>query len=214
MSHEIRTPLSAIITGISNLSHHIADPDARQTYLKHIDISSKILKTLVNEGLDLSSIEAGRFKLTEMPFNIHQIVKDAIEPFKFKRPNNIVHWKVLVEQKVPAWLHGDPMRLTQVLMNLVNNAVKFTERGELAVQVTLEKDTPTAANLSYESDESIWLHFSVRDTGIGIPEEEQPHVFEQFFQGSEANQHETGGTGGIGMFIVKKIVDAMGEKSG
>ena len=207
ISHEIRNPLNAITLGLSNLNRQIDDPAHRQSYLKRIDASSQILQNLVNSVLDLSSIEASQFNLHLDSFNIRETVATAVEPFQFELKED-VEFAVNVDSNIPACLYGDGVRVTQVLANLVSNAVKFTESGSIVVNVGLSNLDPIP--VSVVNAERIWLHFSVRDSGPGIPDEEQLHIFEPYFQGREILRHKSQGTGGIGMTIVKKIVNAMG----
>ena len=207
ISHEIRNPLNAITLGLSNLNRQIDNPAGRQSYLKRIDASSKILQNLVNSVLDLSSIEASQFNLRLDSFNIRETVATAVEPFQFELKVG-VEFVVNINSNIPICLYGDRVRVTQILANLVSNAVKFTESGNIVVNVSSSSLDPISG--SVVNAERTWLHFSVQDSGSGIPEEEQARIFEPYFQGREILRHKSRGTGGIGMTIVKKIVNAMG----
>lgn len=208
ISHEIRNPLNAITLGLSNLTRQIDAPGNRRIYLKRIDASSKILQNLVNSVLDLSSIEACQFNPRLDSFNIRETISTAIEPFHFELKEG-VEFTVDIASNIPICVYGDGMRITQVLTNLVSNAVKFTTQGKILLKVT-SSSPPRAPQESATNAERTWLHFLVQDSGPGIPEEELASIFKPYFQGRESLRRKTGGTGGIGMTIVKKIVNAMG----
>jgi len=212
ISHEIRNPLNAMILGLSNLTNQIDQPVKRDTYLRRIDASAKILQMLVNSVLDLSAIEAGQFTAEQGRFSLRETISTAIDPFMIELHDG-VELNRHIASDIPAWLYGDGKRLAQILANLVSNAVKFTKKGKISVNVNIsskDESGKTDALLMGNSGERIWLHFSVQDTGTGIAEEEQQHIFEPFFQGNEAKRLKTPGTGGIGMAIVQKIIHAMG----
>jgi len=207
MSHEIRNPLNAIILGLSNLARHLDTPELRQRYLAQIRASSTILQNLVNSVLDLSSIEAGKFALTPAPFRLADIARTAVDPFRLALEAEVEMTVALVPD-MPSCLYGDGGRLTQILVNLVSNAVKFTREGEITVNFQVASDRDDAPPI--KTGDRVWLHGMVQDTGPGIPEEEQDRIFETYFQGKNTKCLSTSGTGGIGMTIVHKIVTAMG----
>ena len=208
ISHEIRTPLNAII-GFSELARQTPYSESQQIYVERIAASAKILNALVNGVLDLAGIEAGKFTLIPDNFSVHTVLNTAVKPFQFGTAHDAVSWNVSIDPKIPAQLYGDSTRLTQVLVNLISNAVKFTKQGRISLIVEQEECQSDFVKSLHMAEESLLLHFSIKDTGVGIPEEEKSSIFQQFFQGKEATRRNVGGTGGIGMTIVKKIVDTM-----
>ena len=208
LSHEIRTPLNAIL-GFSELARQTPYAETLRVYIERIVASGKILNSLVNGVLDLAGIEAGKFTLHSDNFQLHSILHTAVKLFQFDTKEETVSWKIFIDPDIPPQLYGDSTRLTQVLVNLISNAVKFTQHGTISVLVTLEKTIPEFAKSLGGDGDRLWLHFSVEDTGIGIPDEEQDAIFQQFFQGENAMRYNFGGTGGIGMTIVRKIVETM-----
>ena len=200
--------MNAII-GFSELARQSPYTETLQLYIERIAASGKILNALVKGVLDLAGIEAGKFTLHPDNFQLHTVLHTAVKPFQFDTSDDTVSWKIAIDPTIPAQLYGDSTRLTQVLVNLISNAVKFTQRGTIAVLVTLEDPVPDFTKSFEDAQDRLWLHFSIEDTGIGILEDEQSAIFQQFFQGQEARCLNYGGTGGIGMTIVSKIVETM-----
>lgn len=199
MSHEIRTPMNAII-GLSDLA--LGMPGINHSlsgYLSKIRISSMALLSIINDILDYSKIEAGQMEIEAVDFHLQNLlmnVTDLVNVHAGQKGLNVV---LNVDSGVPAALVGDPLRLSQVLNNLVGNAVKFTETGEVCIDV---------AKLD-EQDDKITVRFSVRDTGIGMSEEQIKHLFQPFTQADGSITRRFGGTG-LGLAICKYLVEKMG----
>jgi two-component system, sensor histidine kinase LadS len=202
MSHEIRTPINAV-TGFTDLALRAADEPTRLDYLRQIRSASRSLLTIINDILDMSRVEAGKLALSIQDFQLRPLVASVRELFRPQADEKGVELALEVGDEVPAVLRGDPVRLEQVLVNLVANALKFTERGRVALAVTLEAATPQEAS----------LRFAVSDTGIGIGVQERARLFEPFSQADESITRRFGGTG-LGLAICKQLVELMGGRIG
>jgi CheY-like chemotaxis protein len=164
-------------------------------------VSSDSLLQVINDILDFSKIEAGKLELDPVSFKLRQIIQDALKSLSIRTAQKGLELACRVETNVPDDLFGDPVRLRQVILNLVGNALKFTERGEIVVQVRI--DSITAEDLT--------LHFSIRDTGVGIPREKLGTIFESFTQADGSMSRKHGGTG-LGLTISTRLVGMMGGK--
>ncbi len=195
MSHEIRTPMNAIIGFTGLLQKKPLDKEAKE-YVETIHQSGENLLTIINDVLDLSKIEAGMMRLETAPFCLPVVIEGIETMFSEKLKEKNITLATDVDESVPEWLTGDAIRLNQILVNLVGNAIKFTRKGGIFLKVIL-KET---------ADEFIRLQFIIRDTGIGMNEEKLQHIFERFSQ-AEDNITRTYGGSGLGLAIVKDLVE-------
>lgn len=198
MSHEIRTPMNAII-GMTNLLVKDSPREDQLEQLEILDFSAKTLLALINDVLDFSKIESGKIEFEEVSFNLEDLLNGVIESFRFSADKKDVLLYVDKDEELPEALVGDPNRLTQILNNLMSNAVKFTEEGSVGIVV---KKTG-------ENDGQLNIIFEVTDTGIGISEEKQKEIFESFTQERTDTTRIFGGTG-LGLTISKKLVELQG----
>jgi two-component system, sensor histidine kinase and response regulator len=220
MSHEIRTPLNAVM-GLTDLMGRTQLSDAQQQYLKKITMSSRSLLAVINDILDFSKIEAGRLELEHAPFSLYDFMANIAEMFAYKADEKGLEFLLSIDEHVPTAVIGDSVRLGQVLINLVGNALKFTEKGEIVVKATLSMETETTEIKNVSSKEANGkpteeptnaterFTFSVQDTGIGIPEARLDALFESFTQADESTTRKYGGTG-LGLTISRHLVRLMG----
>ncbi len=200
MSHEIRTPMNAIL-GMAEILAETSLTTEQRRCVDTFQRAGNSLLDLLNDVLDMSKIEAGRLTLEAVPFDLRDVISQVVELARIRASEKGVKIEYEIDAKTGSWLSGDPVRLRQVLINLLGNSTKFTERGQLTLKV--------APNLRSSGPGS--LLFAVADTGIGISPEQIAKIFESFSQADSSTTRKYGGTG-LGLSICKKLVEAMGGK--
>jgi signal transduction histidine kinase/ligand-binding sensor domain-containing protein/CheY-like chemotaxis protein len=200
MSHEIRTPMNGVI-GMTQLALGTPLSEVQRDYISTVQSSAESLLVVINDILDFSKIEAGKLDLAHEPFSLRQSVSDTLAVFAWKAQEKGLKLTQEVSPQVPVAVVGDSDRLRQVLLNLVGNAMKFTDRGEISLTVSPAPAAPRKAS-------EVALCFSVRDTGIGIPPDKRAFIFEAFAQADGSSRRRQGGTG-LGLAICTKLVHLM-----
>lgn len=194
ISHEIRTPINGI-AGMADLLSQNPSADDQGLYLKAIKTAAENLKVIINDILDLASIESGKLKFEKINFLLDETIHALVDTFRLQSFEKGILLEYKIDSNIPAILIGDPVRLNQILINLISNALKFTHHGSIKISVTID----------HIKDKDYYIKFEIRDTGIGIPKSKLKTIFESFSQADASVTRKYGGTG-LGLTIVRQLV--------
>lgn len=201
MSHEIRTLINAVL-GFASLLRESPLSDKQRDHLQTITVSGKMLLEIVNDILDFSKVEAGKLKLENIEFNLEHITEEVFKILRSRITSKELNLYLSISDNTPLVLMGDPTRTKQIFMNLLDNAIKFTETGELGMTISLATDV-------LQREGSVWIRFIVKDTGIGIPANRINSLFQSFTQMTDSTARVYGGTG-LGLALCKTFIEKMG----
>ena len=199
MSHEIRTPMNGVI-GMLGILCKEKLTDKQLGYTKTAQISAKYLLSIINDILDFSKIEAGKLEVEKVPFNLHKLLSDLVTELTYRTSDKGLDLNITIDDNVPVSIQSDPGRLRQILLNLAGNAIKFTHQGRIDLHISAEQNEPK---------KSATIDFAIKDTGVGIPNEQIHFLFDSFSQVDSSTTRNYGGTG-LGLAIVKQLSLLMG----
>ncbi|WP_313804043.1 ATP-binding protein [Flavobacterium sp.] len=200
VSHELRTPLNAI-NGITHILLEDNPKAEQMNYLNSLKFSGNYLLTFINDILEINRVESDAVEIEKIPFDLRELLENILNSFTEIANKNKTVYHLQIDEKIPSVLLGDPTKLSQIFINLINNAIKFTKKGDVWINAMVVK----------EKTKSVKIYFEVRDNGIGIPKEKQDTIFDSFTQGSVEINRKYGGTG-LGLAIVKRLVHILGGK--